>query len=79
LKRKDIQNIGFDDLPDTIHAIRNGEILATVVQQPYRMGELSVQLLENHFEGKPFQDIRYTNADVMDRSSPPVADGGKTP
>jgi ribose transport system substrate-binding protein len=79
LKRQDMKIIGFDDLPDTIHAIRNGEILATVVQQPYEMGELSVQLLESHFSGKPIQSTRFTHADVMDRSSLRAADGGKTP
>lgn len=77
LKRQDIQIIGFDDLPDTIQAIRSGEIMATVVQQPYRMGELSVQLLESHFNGRPFQDTRFTSADVMDRGSLPAAGGGK--
>ena len=79
LKRQDMQIIGFDDLPDTIHAIRNGEILATVVQQPYQMGELSVQLLDSYFSGKSYESTHFTQADVMDRSSLPAASGGTTP
>jgi len=37
--------VGFDDMDYTIESIKNGLIYATVVQDPYAMGELAVELL----------------------------------
>lgn len=67
LKRTDIKIIGFDDLPETLDAIAKNEIEATVVQQPYLMGEESVRLLHAYFGGETLPFTYYTKMDVIDR------------
>jgi ribose transport system substrate-binding protein len=76
LGRNDIRIIGFDDLPETLHAIRNGEIEATIVQQPFRMGELSIQLFQQYFQGFSLPSEHFTRAEVLDRNG---LTGGKLP
>ena len=41
--KKNILIVGFDGTKDAINAIRNGQITATVAQQPYLMGQLGVE------------------------------------
>lgn len=69
LKRSDIQIIGFDDLPETIEAIRSGQIVATIVQQPYRMGEQSVELLQRYFDGGVLSNEYFTRVEIMDAAA----------
>jgi ribose transport system substrate-binding protein len=43
---------GFDDLPDTLAAIRDGSVKLCIVQRTYKMGWLSIEKLLDACEGK---------------------------
>lgn len=43
--RKSIKLVGFDAEPETLQALQNGGVDASVVQKPYEFGRLSVQFL----------------------------------
>jgi len=44
---------GFDDLPDTLAAVRNGIVSFCIAQRTYKMGWLSVEKLLDAVDGKP--------------------------
>lgn len=67
MHRTDVRIIGFDDLPETLKAIRNGEIEATVVQEPYDMGKTSVKLLNDYFQGYALPVNQFTKVKVINR------------
>lgn len=46
-----VKIVSFDEYPATLTAIQNGEIYATVVQDPYNFGYKSVELLADLAEG----------------------------
>ena len=46
---------GFDDLPDTIDAIKKGVVAFCVAQKTYKMGWLSVEKLLQATQGKPIE------------------------
>jgi ribose transport system substrate-binding protein len=64
---KRIRIVSFDEYPDTLTAIDNGEIYATVVQDPYNFGYKSIELLaqiaktgdKSPATNKPIQNIDY--------------------
>lgn len=43
----DLTIVGFDAVPDALDAIKAGDMAATVAQQPFLMGELSVETAAN--------------------------------
>ncbi|GEM_PF-5182700 len=45
--------IGFDAGPSVLEAIERGDIQGTIAQQPFRMGELGVELANSILLGKP--------------------------
>lgn len=47
--------VGFDASPPLLQALKACSIQGLVVQNPYRMGELSVRTLIDHLEGKPVE------------------------
>ncbi|EKB51449.1 hypothetical protein A0G_1355 [Streptococcus iniae 9117] len=49
---KDIIIIGIDGQPDAHDAIKNGDITATIAQQPAKMGEIAIQAAIDHYQGK---------------------------
>lgn len=49
---KDIIIIGIDGKPDAHDAIKNGDITATIAQQPAKMGEIAIQAAIDHYQGK---------------------------
>lgn len=49
---KDILIVGIDGQPDTHDAIKNGDITATIAQQPAKMGEIAIQAAIDHYQGK---------------------------
>ncbi|AZK47363.1 sugar-binding protein [Paenibacillus lentus] len=69
LKRDELTIIGFDNQKETLAAIRNGEIQATVAQQPYLMGRTAVKLLYDHFQGERLLPAYYTEVKVLDGSN----------
>lgn len=50
-KLKQIALIGFDENDITLQAIKNGECIGTVVQNPYRYGYESVRVLKELLSG----------------------------
>ncbi|AST07160.1 sugar-binding protein [Anoxybacillus flavithermus] len=69
LHRQDIQIFGFDDVEETIEAIQQGDIVATVVQKPYDMGYSAVKLMVEHLSGKQIQKEHFTAIEVIDRQN----------
>jgi ribose transport system substrate-binding protein len=60
---------GFDDLGDTLRGIRDGSISFCVVQNPYRMGWLSVERLLDAVSGSPVPDFIDTGVVFVDRTN----------
>ena len=50
---KDIVTIGFNADPEAITLIQNGGLTATVAQDPYGMGALTVALAKKILAGEP--------------------------
>jgi len=48
---KGVVHVGFDNSPDLIKSLKNGEIKALVSQDPIRMGYLTVKILAAHLAG----------------------------
>ncbi|WP_237167824.1 sugar-binding protein [Paenibacillus yonginensis] len=69
LKRDSVKIIGFDNQKETLDAISRGQIEASVAQQPFLMGQMAVQLLHEHFEGKQLQSDYFTDVKVLDKSN----------
>lgn len=65
----------FDDLPETIEAIRGGGIAASIVQQPTRMGQLAMELAMRGAKGMPVPEYTYTDIDVLTRGELEPAEG----
>lgn len=49
---KDVLIIGIDGQPDAHDAIKNGDITATIAQQPAKMGAIAIQAAIDHYQGK---------------------------
>ncbi|WP_249629202.1 substrate-binding domain-containing protein [Streptococcus uberis] len=49
---KDILIVGIDGQSDAHDAIKNGDITATIAQQPAKMGEIAIQAAIDHYQGK---------------------------
>ncbi|WP_028611264.1 substrate-binding domain-containing protein [Paenibacillus harenae] len=64
----------FDDLEETLTGIREGKIMASIVQQPYEIGREAIVQLDAHFQGKKLPKQLYTPANVLNRRT--VDDGG---
>lgn len=60
--------IGFDDVPETLAYIEDGIVYGTIVQEPYRMGYLSIQSIYDLESGGIVQDI-HTRISVLDQST----------
>lgn len=44
--------VGFDENFETLEGIQNGQVIGTIVQNPFRFGELSMEILKGLAEGK---------------------------
>jgi len=69
LQRSDVQIFGFDDVEETITAIKKGEISATIIQRPYEMGYVAVQLMVKHLKGQPIPNVYFTSSKKIDASN----------
>lgn len=47
-----IKIVGFDEEPETLNAIKRGEVVGTIVQQPYEFGYQSVKLMSEIAQGE---------------------------
>lgn len=52
-KKGQILVIGFDAGPSVLEAIRRGDMQGTIAQQPYRMGEIGVEIANSILHGEP--------------------------
>ena len=62
--KKPLIFIGFDASEPLVDAMRQGKIQGLVVQNPLRMGELSVKTMVKHLEKQPVE------AQDLDRRDP---------
>jgi len=49
---KDIVVVGFDGNDDAVEAVKNGELSATVAQQPKEMGKIAMETALKHLKGE---------------------------
>src|SRR4051794_10404190 len=57
--------VGFGASDPLINAMKQGKLQGTVVQNPYRMGELGVKTLVQHLEKKPVEAVISTGETVV--------------
>jgi ribose transport system substrate-binding protein len=61
--------VGFDASPPLVAALKNGEINALVVQNPYKMGYLGVKTLVAHLDGVAVEPLIDTGVAVVTREN----------
>lgn len=59
--------IGFDGTEDAIQSISDGELTATIAQQPEEMGRLAVQAAYDFYQGKDLEDIIPSPLELVDQ------------
>jgi len=50
-----IKIVGFDTSDPIVEAIRKGVVSADIVQYPYRVGQLGVEMMVDALQGKPVE------------------------
>jgi len=60
---------GFDDLPDTLAAIRNNIVSFCLAQRTYKMGWLSVEKLLEAIDGKPLPKVIDTGVLIITKDN----------
>ncbi|MDQ0233626.1 sugar-binding protein [Metabacillus malikii] len=66
LNRHDVKIFGFDDVDETIQAIKDEKVTATLVQKPYEMGYKSIRLMYDYFKGNSIPNRAYTDITIVD-------------
>ena len=61
--------VGFDPSEKLVQALRDGEIDALVIQDPYAMGDQGVRVMMDHLEGKPIEGRIDTGVEVITRDN----------
>jgi len=69
LDRGDIKIFGFDDVEETLEAIKQKKIMATVIQKPYDMGFSAVKLMVEYLSGKPVEKEHFTSIEIVDSTN----------
>jgi len=64
-----VRFVGFDASPPLVEALRQGEIDALVVQNPFRMGYLGVTTLYQHLKGQPVAKVIDTGVTLVTRDN----------
>lgn len=64
-----VKLIGFDSSEGLVAALRSGELHATVVQNPVRMGYLGVKAMVDHLAGRPVERRVDTGAVLVSRDT----------
>jgi ribose transport system substrate-binding protein len=68
--------VGFDASPPLVSALEKGELQGLVLQNPYRMAQLSVKTLVDHLEKKPIEKSIPTGEEMAtpeNRTDPKIA------
>ena len=70
LDRKEIVIIGYDATPPAVDAILSGSPLkADVVQYPKKIGNKTIEVIQDHFEGKVVPKVVPVEVGIVDRES----------
>ncbi|ERI95741.1 sugar-binding domain protein [Clostridiales bacterium oral taxon 876 str. F0540] len=64
-----VKIICFDDLPETIEAIKNGIITSVVVQRPYLMGYNAVNIIMDNIQGKETKGTFLTDVFILKKDN----------
>jgi ribose transport system substrate-binding protein len=64
-----VRFVGFDSSPKLVEALRNGQIEALVMQNPFRMGYLGVKTMVAHLRGRPVEKRIDTGAVLVLREN----------
>lgn len=64
-----IKLVGFDKSEDTINSINDGMIQATMVQNPYKMGQLAVQFAHDVLNDKEVEKLVDTGVTVITKDN----------
>ena len=64
-----VRFVGFDATDKLLEGLRAGEIDGLVLQDPFRMGELAVQRMVEHLEGKPVDKFVDTGVTVATKEN----------
>jgi ribose transport system substrate-binding protein len=64
-----VRFVGFDASPPLVEALREGEIDALVVQDPRKMGRLTVETLAHHLQGREVEGVVDTGAVLVTREN----------
>lgn len=64
-----VRFVGFDSSPKLVEALRNGQIEALVMQNPFRMGYLGVKTMVAFLQGKPVEKRIDTGAVLVLREN----------
>lgn len=54
---QEIVFVGFDAIDDAVEALENGELTATIAQQPAEMGRLGVEMTVDYLNGEPLPEF----------------------
>jgi ribose transport system substrate-binding protein len=66
----EITLVGFDDMDDTIQYIKDGVVYSTIVQKPFEMGRLGVELLVQIKEGNaPSEPVIDTGVTIVTKDN----------
>ncbi|MEK5379467.1 sugar-binding protein [Niallia sp. FSL W8-0635] len=66
-KQDDLYVISFDALDENIDLLNEGNINAIIAQQPFEMGEKSIELILNLIKQKSVPMVNHTNASIVHR------------
>ncbi len=72
-KAGQVKIIGFDEEAGTLEGVRSGDIMATVVQQPYEFGYQAIKRMKAYIDGDksgiPEDGLMYVPTRVIDKSN----------
>lgn len=63
-KRTEVKVLGWDVTPDAVEGIKKGVITAMIQQEPYKMGEISVQVAMIHLVGDSYLGSSYVPLNI---------------
>ena len=64
-----IKFVGFDPSEKLVQALRDGEIDALVIQDPFAMGDRGVRTMLDHLDGKPVEGRIDTGVEVITKAN----------
>lgn len=56
-RAQDILFVGFDAIDEAVNALENGDLTATIAQQPAEIGRLGVEIAVKHLEGEAMPEF----------------------